>query len=179
MISDAKIRAHLLTTFHGLRENNAGWVPTSDMNLGGLEAVTLGRIRAVCEQLAEVGLIVFKPLPSDPGAGTVGMSKITGHGCDVVDGLANSRIALEFLNKTRVGPESSSTVAGLTGDGASSQRPEATRDPAPTVQSSDVRIPEHPAGTELLTLKPTIWGMSVDLKEAYRRVRGMWLRRIG
>jgi len=27
MISDAKMRAHLLSTLHGLRDSNTGWVP--------------------------------------------------------------------------------------------------------------------------------------------------------
>ncbi len=99
MISDAKMRAHLLSTLHGLRNSNTGWVPVSDMNFGGLETVTPGRILTVCEQLAEAGLIVFKPAPGGPDGGLVGMSKITGHGCDVVDGLAASRIALEFPQK--------------------------------------------------------------------------------
>jgi hypothetical protein len=33
--------SHFLSTIHGLRDNNDGWVPTSDMNFGELEAVTL------------------------------------------------------------------------------------------------------------------------------------------
>jgi hypothetical protein len=32
------------------------------MNFGGMEAVHLDRIRAVCKQLADAGLIKFKPL---------------------------------------------------------------------------------------------------------------------
>jgi hypothetical protein len=35
MISDAKLRAHLLPAIHGLRNSNTGWVPISDMNFGG------------------------------------------------------------------------------------------------------------------------------------------------
>jgi hypothetical protein len=67
-------------------DSKGGWVPTSDMNLGGIEAVSLGRVRSVCEQLAEAGLITFKPLLGDSGTGIVGMSKISGHGSDVVEG---------------------------------------------------------------------------------------------
>jgi hypothetical protein len=104
MISDAKMRAHLLSALHGLRNSNTGWVPVSDMNFGGLEPVSPGRILSVCEQLAEAGLIVFKPAPGGPDGGFVGMSKITGHGCDVVDGLAAPRIALEFPQKKQSEP---------------------------------------------------------------------------
>jgi hypothetical protein len=75
MISDAKMRAHLLLTRHGLRNSNTGWVPVSDMNFGGLEAVTPGRILTVCEQLAEAGLIVFKPAPGGPDGGFVGITR--------------------------------------------------------------------------------------------------------
>ena len=69
MISDAKMRAHLLSAIHGLRNSNTGWVPVSDMNFGGLEPVTPGRIHTVCEQLAEAGLIAFKPAPGGPDNG--------------------------------------------------------------------------------------------------------------
>lgn len=75
MISDAKMRAHLLWTVHRLRDSNTGWVPSSDMNFGGLEAVALGRIRAICEQLAEAGLIHFKPLPGGPDGRFVGIRR--------------------------------------------------------------------------------------------------------
>lgn len=74
MISDVAMRTHLLSTVHGLRDSNTGWVPVSDMNFGGFQAVSFGRIGAICEQLAEAGLILFKPLPSSDGS-LVGMSK--------------------------------------------------------------------------------------------------------
>jgi hypothetical protein len=31
--------------------------------------------------------------------------------------------------------------------------------------------------SEVLVLKPTLWGMSIDLKEAYRRVHRKWVQR--
>lgn len=96
MISEARMRAHLLHALHGLRDSNTGWVPVSDMNFGGLETVSFTRVRAICEQLAEGGLAHFKPLPGNPCGFIVGLAKITGHGCDVIDGLAKSQVALEF-----------------------------------------------------------------------------------
>jgi hypothetical protein len=163
MLSDARMRAHLLSALHGLRNSNTGWVPVSDMNFGGLEAVTPGRILTVCEQFAEAGLIVFKPAPGGPDGGLVGMSKITGNGCDVVDGLAASRIALEFPQKQSepipVAPPAKPHLA----------------DASPGAQSAGA--PATDARSEVLILKPTLWGMGIDLKEAYRRVRRRWLQR--
>lgn len=173
MISDAKMRAHLLLAIHGLRNSNTGWVPVSDMNFGGLEPVTPGRIHAVCEQLAEAGLIAFKPAPGGPDGGLVGMSKITGHGCDVVDGLAPARIALDFPQKVQSGPASAAAaVASPAGASLPLQRPDAAGKP-----SAAQAAPESNIQSEVLVLKPTLWGMSIDLKEAYRRVRRRWLQR--
>ena len=158
MISDAKMRAHLLWTVHRLRDSNTGWVPISDMNFGGLEAVALGRIRAIGEQLAEAGLIHFKPLPGGPDGRFVGMSKITGHGSDVVDGLATSRIALDAPQLSQFDPAASAT--------ALEARAEVI------ARSSDA--PETSDASEILILKPTLWGVGIDLKEAYRRIRRTW-----
>ena len=175
MISDAKMRAHLLSAIHGLRNSNSGWVPVSDMNFGGLEPVTPGRIRTVCEQLAEAGLMAFKPAPGGPDGGLVGMSKITGHGCDVVDGLAASRIALDFPQKVQPEPASSAmAVASPAGANLPIQRTDAAGRFAGAQAHAP---PESDRQSEVLILKPTLWGMSIDLKEAYRRVHRRWLQR--
>lgn len=34
MISDAKMRAHLLSAIHGLRNSNTGWVPIAERSDG-------------------------------------------------------------------------------------------------------------------------------------------------
>ncbi|WP_439925604.1 hypothetical protein [Nitrobacter sp. JJSN] len=175
MISDAKMRAHLLSALHGLRDSNTGWVPTSDMNFGGLEPVTPGRIRTVCEQLAEVGLIVFKPLPGGPDGGLVGMSKITGHGSDVVDGLTIARIALDFPQKVQPEPASSAAaVASPAGASLPMQRADAS---GISSGAQSQAAPESNIQSEVLILRPTLWGMSIDLKEAYRRVHRKWVQR--
>jgi hypothetical protein len=173
VISDAKLRAHLLSTFHGLRDSNDGWVPTSDMNLGGIEAVHLGRIRTICEQLAEAALIRFKPLSGDSSSGIVGMSKITGHGSDVVEGLAQAKIALEFATSSddMVQPETMAAggfVADLGAD-VPVVRTEGLAETAPP--SAEAKNEPAQPTPELFTLRPTLWGMSIDLKEAYRRIR--------
>jgi hypothetical protein len=170
MISDAKMRAHLLSALHGLRNSNTGWVPVSDMNFGGLEPVSPGRILTVCEQLAEAGLIVFKPAPGGPDGGFVGMSKITGHGCDVVDGLATARIALDTPQKVQSGP--ASAVASPASASLPLQRPDAAGKSSAAQAALESNIQ-----SEVLVLKPTFWGMSIDLKEAYRRVRRRFRQR--
>jgi hypothetical protein len=173
MISDAKMRAHLLSAIHGLRNSNTGWVPVSDMNFGGLEPVTPGRIQTVCEQLAEAGLIRFKPAPGGPDRGLVGMSKITGHGCDVFDGLATARIALDFPQKVQPAPASpAAAAASPAGASLPLQQPDTAGKP-----SAAQAAPVSNIQSEVLVLKPTLWGMSIDLKEAYRRVRRRWLQR--
>src|SRR5450755_3329316 len=108
------MRAHFLSTIHPLRNDNGGWVPTSDMNFGGFEPVTLERIRTVCEQLAEAGLIVFRLLPGGPDGGFVGMSTITGHGCDVVEGVRPSRIGASLGWPTIRTPQSTAGAELLT-----------------------------------------------------------------
>jgi hypothetical protein len=174
VISDATLRAHLLSTFHGLRNSNDGWVPTSDMNLGGMEAVRLDRIRTVCEQLADAGLIKFKPLPdSDSGSSIVGVSKITGHGSDVVEGQAKPAIAIEFSRSTNVSnrqeePVTKTSVASPPACVPVKRTEDSTGSYLPNV--ADKKAPEEPAA-ELFSFKLTLWGMSVDLKEAHRRIR--------
>lgn len=175
MISDAKIRAHLLSTFHGLRHSNDGWVPTSDMALGGMEAVHLARIRTICEQLAEAGLIKFKPLRGDSGAGIVGMSKITGHGSDVVEGLVQASIALDLASSpsTSVRQAAGPLVAGASADVPAAPGRDTT---ARALPSAEVKNAQPELIAELLTLRPSLWGISIDLKEAYRRLRRRFAR---
>ena len=106
------------------------------------------------------------------------MSKITGHGCDVVDGLATSRIALEFPSKTQAEPTSVPTVPGTSGTSVAFPGAEVSGKPAIATQSSS-QAAETPAGAELFILKPAIWGMSIDLKEAFRSVRCIvWRQKI-
>jgi hypothetical protein len=49
-------------TFYDRRHNARGWVPTSDIDASGGEYVDRRGIAGVCEQLAEAGLIQWKPL---------------------------------------------------------------------------------------------------------------------
>lgn len=170
MISDARLRAHLLSVFHGLRLANEGWVPTSDMNVAGMEAVHLGRIRMICKQLAEAELIKFRPLPGDSGAGIAGMSKITAHGSDVMEGRAQARIALEFVTPagTSVQRATGRLVADSSADAPTARSGNSAAKALPDVEAKKAQPEPTP---ELFTLRPGLWGMSIDLKEAYRRLR--------
>lgn len=165
MISDAALRTHLLSTLHGLRNSNTGWVPVSDMNFGGLEPVAPGRIRTVCEQLAEAGLVAFKPAPGEIDGGLIGMSKISGHGSDVVEGLSAARIALEFPPLRQAVPTA-----------APRQQP-SQDDDSDTVDKPSLAAPAANNRSEIFILKPTLWGVGIDLKEAYRRAVRKWTRR--
>jgi hypothetical protein len=144
------------------------------MNVGGMEAVHLDRIRAVCEQLADAGLIKFKPLPgSDASSGIVGMSKITGHGSDVVEGLAKPGIVIEFARSTdaldrQKEPTTDSSTAPPPACGPLERTEDSARPFSPNADAK--KALERPTA-ELFTFKPTLWGMSIDLKEAYRRIR--------
>jgi hypothetical protein len=46
------------------------------------------------------------------------------------------------------------------------------------VGSSPALTPSPGDRPELVTLKPTIWGMGIDLKEAWRRCRAWWRTRL-
>lgn len=170
MISDTRLRAHLLSIFHGLRHANEGWVPTSDMNFAGMEAVHLGRIRMICEQLAEAELIKFRSLLEDSGAGIAGMSKITAHGSDVVEGLAQARIALEFATPASTSDQQATgrLVVESSANAPTARSGNPVANALPNVEAQKTQPEPTP---ELLTLRPGLWGMSIDLKEAYRRLR--------
>ena len=82
-----------LRSFNDLRHSNGGWVPTSDMNLSGINWQVIG---AICEQLKDGGLIRWKPLNGAQEGFVIGMAKITATGVDVVDGVRKSPIAIQF-----------------------------------------------------------------------------------
>jgi hypothetical protein len=92
-MTDAEIRGKLLKVFYDLRYRNGGWLPTSDMNLSGIDRQVMG---AICEQLKDGGLIHWKPLKGAQEGFVIGMAKITAIGVDVVDGVRKPPIAIQF-----------------------------------------------------------------------------------
>lgn len=141
-MKDDEIRGRLLEHFHKLRHSNGGWIPVSDIILAP-NPVQLSVIFGVCQQLADLGLIQWKPLRSLEGT-VAGMAQITGKGVAAVEAGGSPEIAIRF--------------------------PSANARPliAPSNEPKDpVQAATKPA--ELVTLKPTFMGMSVDLKELWRR----------
>lgn len=97
-MTDAEMRGRLLEHFHSLRHSNGGWVPISDTILAP-EPVEVQAIGGVCQQLADTGLINWKPLRT--GMGLVGgMAQITGKGVAAVESGRSSQIDVRFLNRT-------------------------------------------------------------------------------
>jgi hypothetical protein len=93
---DAELRGKLLKVFYDRRHNANGWVPTSDIDTSGGEFVDRQVIGGICSQLAEVGLIEWKPLIGGIEGFVIGMAKITATGVDVIDGARPSPIAINI-----------------------------------------------------------------------------------
>jgi hypothetical protein len=93
MISDAEIRFRLLTHFYALRHNAGGWVPAGDIILSP-DPVPIHVVGGVCEQLADVELIRWKPHPA--GGGSAGMAKITGEGVAAIEARRCEKIEIRF-----------------------------------------------------------------------------------
>lgn len=93
-MTDAEIRYRLLTVFYARRHNSMGWVPTSDIDLSP-DAVDPLVIAGVCQQLADLGLIQWKPARSGSGF-IVGMAKITGKGVAAVEAKHCAEIDIRF-----------------------------------------------------------------------------------
>jgi hypothetical protein len=164
-MTDAEIRYRLLTIFYELRHNNDGRVPTSDMNLSGSEPVSRQAIGNVCQQLADARLIEWKPLTGANEQLVIGMAIITGHGVDVVERRRESSIDIRFPGTDQ--REVAAAAALVQKEAESKSRelehlPEALIPPTSAQESR-----QKPA--EVVTLKPTFMGMSIDLKELWRR----------
>jgi hypothetical protein len=95
---EAEVRRQLLSNFYQLRHNAGGWVPTSEMNLAGLESIDRNVVGTVCRHLADAGLIEWKPLLGADEGVIVGMARITGTGVDVVEGRKIPSIAITQPN---------------------------------------------------------------------------------
>lgn len=225
-MTDAEIRGRLLAHFHALRHDNGGWVPASEIILAP-EPVTLRVVGGVCQQLADIGLIQWKPLHGSNGI-AAGTAKITGQGVSVVESGRSADIDIRFASKNETAPSvpsrdlgllpppgaapdlsSSSSLTdavrnlaiteslGISGSladvarqlGAQSDREQSppssyARSPSSKgddLSQQDVPPPTSPRGgrSEIITLKPTFMGMSVDLKELGRRCWPWVKRRFG
>ncbi len=165
-MTDAEIRGRLLKHFYELRNNNDGWVPPSEIILSP-EQVSRQAIANVCQQLAEAGYIQWHAFNPDIGRLAIGRAKITGTGVDVVTRSRAPSIDIRFPGMPVLAPKEA--------ESKSSERehpPEAARaghnsQEKPIQPTTARESPQKSA--ELITLKPTFMGMSVDLKELWRR----------
>lgn len=196
-MDNAKVRGHLLRIFYDRRLNAGGRVPVSDLELSNHAVTSAEVITSACEHLAEAGLIRWEPVAGGRQGVVVGIGLITGQGVDVVDGLAIPSIAISL---PRSGP-----VPGAGGDhplqgisltriaiwekhGLEAVEADLTYNNGLTYVGGPPDIIEQawrwvrfkktrrqPQPPEILTLKPGIWGISVDLKALIQRVR-RWRR---
>lgn len=147
-MSDAELRGRLLKHFYGLRHSNSGVVPVSNEILSGGEPINDHVIRSICGHLATAGLIEWTPYLSGV---TIGQARITAYGVDAVELTRDPGINICF-HDTATAPTAVAIPA-----------------PAPTVVSALAAVSpvDLPKG-EMFTLKPSLWGFSVDLKEVFR-----------
>src|SRR5271166_1777116 len=96
-MTDAELRGKLLKVFYDRRHNASGWVPTSDIDTSGGEFVGRQVIDGICGQLADVGLIQWKPHTGVQEGFVIGMAKITATGIDVIDGTRPPPIAINII----------------------------------------------------------------------------------
>jgi len=157
MIDDAEIRGVLLKHFHRLRDANEGWCPTDEIILSP-HPVSRLTIANACQHLADAKYIRWEPFNPPIERLAIGRAKITGPGIDVVTGARVPTIDIRFsgMRERAVMPELSAPLS------------EAAGPPSATIEN------KH---SELLTLKPTLWGMGIDLKEAGRRLWSWWKKR--
>ena len=95
-MTDAELRGRLLSHFYNLRHQNGGYVPVSDMTLGGAEGVTLEVVGGVCHQLGQAGLIEWSGyLGQGPD---IGSAKITGLGVDAGEQKKSASLEIRFPN---------------------------------------------------------------------------------
>jgi hypothetical protein len=90
-MTDAEIRGRLLQRFYELRHSNGGQIPVSAIMLAP-EPLEFRVISGVCQHLADVGLIEWRPLLR----GDSGTAKITGKGVAAVESGRSFDINIQF-----------------------------------------------------------------------------------
>lgn len=95
-MKDTEMRGLLLRKYYDHRREDWWYPSTGDLN--NLLADT--DIFYVSEQLAELGLLEWKPLRQLGSEGGIGMGHITAAGVDVVEGVAQPPPSIEIRNYT-------------------------------------------------------------------------------
>lgn len=94
-MDDARIRALLLNSLYSRRHNAGGWVPITEADLAP-NPIPLAVIFSVCGQLADVGLIEWRPLKSMEGV-VDATARITGRGVSAVERKSANEIEIRFF----------------------------------------------------------------------------------
>lgn len=149
---DGELRGWLLLHCYSLRHANGGTVPVTSVIFGGTEAVIDSTIASIARQLADAGLISWQPSLGHEAGYIIGIARITAHGVDVVEGkrTASINIVLPGAGKVTVTAAAPQEAHGS---------------------------PAEPPRNKLFTFKPAIYGLSIDLEEAFRRLSAWWGRR--
>jgi len=148
---DGELRGYLLKHCYDLRHYNGGTVPVTSVIFGGTEAVTDSKIASIARQLADAALISWRPRPREEADFIIGEAAITAHGVDVAEGtrIASINIGLPAASKAEM-----TSAAPLEMHGS----------------------PAEPPRSRLFTFKLSIYGLSIDLEEAFRRL-SVWCGR--
>ena len=96
-MTDAELRARLLSHFYRLRHSNGGFVPVDDVILGGIEPITRDAIGGVCRHLGEAGLIEWTGYLSQ--GHVIGSARITGPGIDAIERGSSANLEIRFPHK--------------------------------------------------------------------------------
>jgi hypothetical protein len=122
------------------------------------EIIDRQMIGSVGRQLADAGLTRWKPLVGGQEGFVVGMGQITGFGVDVIERTRPSPINIVLPDTAASQPLRSNPPA----------KPENV-----TVNEPRQNAPEP----EILSLKPSLYGVTVDLKALYRRLQKIFQNR--
>lgn len=187
-LRDAEIRGRILQIFYD-RRHNSEWVPISDVDLSGGEPINPRVIANICAQLSEGDLVDWRP---HSGEVLIGLGQITAQGIDVVEGTASPSIAVEFNRADR---PTEDTIEGISAARiASWERYGVDAIEADLVHNGGHRYVGGPPEVreqawrwvrykkqiqntkdpEVFKLSPTIWGVGVDLRAAYKKFRSRW-----
>lgn len=192
-MDDAEIRGRLLRIFYDRRLNAGGRVPVSDMELSSHGVISAEMIVSACTHLAEAALIRWEPTA---GGVVVGIGRITGHGVDVINRLAAPSVAIAPVPSTAVTPDlplhgiNPTRIANWEKHGVEAVEADLTYNQGAAYVGGPPEINEQawrwvrfrksllqPREPEILSLKPTLWGVGIDLKAAARKARRWWQSR--
>jgi hypothetical protein len=136
------------------------------MILSGVDAhVSREAIGGVCRQLADVGLIDWSAYL---GQGlNIGSARLTGSGVDAVERRNSASIDIRFPDLPVLAPKEAESKSSEPEHPPEAARAEPNSQENPIQPTTARESPQKSA--ELMTLKPTFMGMSIDLKELWRR----------